>query len=218
MAVLETRSSQERAALRPIAAARRLASLRLALIFAGLSLGLSACGSPAPEPPKYPVPSFQSELPLTFDAQRIEVRSVDWTNGGADSDFPVSPIDAVRSWAQDRLHVKGHENVLRLVIFKATGLRVDMPYREDGKPVSGKKTVEEEEVVINATLEIVAPDGGTIHSASASVSEARNIAHGASQDDRQQACYELLRDVMAKFDQEMEAQIRDTFGPYLLSR
>jgi hypothetical protein len=216
MVVVETGLSQERAALRSIAAAR--ASLRLALMLAGLSLVLSACGSSTPEPLKYPAPSFARELPLTFDAQRIEVHSVDWTNGGADSDFPVSPIDAVRSWAQDRLHVKGHENVLRLVIFKATGLRIDMPYRADGKPVSGKKTVEEEEIVINATLEIVAPDGGTIHSASASVSEARNLAHGASRDDRQQACYELVRDVMTKFDQEMEAQIRDVFGPYLLSR
>lgn len=216
MVVVETGLSQERAALRSIAAAR--ASLRLALMLAGLSLVLSACGSSTPEPLKYPAPSFARELPLTFDAQRIEVHSVDWTNGGADSDFPVPPIDAVRSWAQDRLHVKGHENVLRLVIFKATGLRIDMPYRADGKPVSGKKTVEEEEIVINATLEIVAPDGGTIHSASASVSEARNLAHGASRDDRQQACYELVRDVMTKFDQEMEAQIRDVFGPYLLSR
>src|SRR5689334_3664130 len=217
MGVVETKLSQERAASRSIAAARAMVSLRFALILGGLSLVLSACGSSAPEPPKYPAPSFASELPLTFDAQRIEVRSVDWTGGGADSDFPVSPLDAVRSWAQDRLHVKGHENVLRLVIFKATGLRVDMPYRDDGKPVSGKKTVEEEEIVVNATLEIVAPDGSTIHSASASVSEARNVAHGASQDDRQQACYELVRDVMAKFDQEMEAQIRDVFGPYLLS-
>ena len=198
--------------------ARAVARWRPYLVLVCLCVGLSACGSSLPAPPKYPEPDFSAELPLIVDAGRIDVHIADSMNE-ADPDFPITPLEVMRRWLDERIRVGGDStNTLRFVIYRASGARLDVPYDAEGKPISGHKTVEEYEVVLEAALELIGPDGTMIHSASTSVSDARNIKPDASRDERQQASYDLVNDAMSKFDRQMEAQIRDVFGPYLLSR
>lgn len=183
-----------------------------------LCVGLSACGSSSPPPIKYRSQDFSRELPLILDANRIAIDTADAMDQ-ADPDFPIAPRVALTSWVRERLHAGGRSNnVVRFIIFRANGMKRDVPYSADGKPISGHKTVQEYQVVLEATLELVGPDGKMIHAASTSVSDAKGVVPDAKPDDRQRACYDLVTEAISKLDHQMEAQIRDVFGPYLLSR
>jgi hypothetical protein len=186
-------------------------------LLAGLCVGLASCGPPPPLSPKYPDISFSGETPLVLDVARIDVRSL-VRPGQFDQDFPAPPLQALANWARDRLRAGGNGNLARFTIVRADATEKNLPIKGGISGTFTDQVSQEYDVAVDATLEILDAHGMAVRSVHVSASRSRSVLQSATPNDRDKVRYELVKDVMGAFDRQMEAQIRDNFGLYLLSR
>ena len=188
------------------------------LLLAGMSLALLAsCGPPPPPTPTYPDIRFTGEPSIVIDATRIDIRAQDLPSS-TDRSFPVSPLEAMQNWARDRLRGSGHGNAARFTIVKASATVKEMPVQGGISGTFTDQVSQQYDVAVVGTLEILDDHGMALRSVNASSARSHSVLQSATSTDRDQARYDLVKQVMADFDQQMEAQIRDNFGTYLLSR
>ena len=193
-------------------------TIRRNLLLAGLSLALLAsCGPPPPPAPTYPDIRFTGEPPIVIDATRIDISAQDLPSS-TDRSFPVSPLQAMQNWARDRLRGSGHGNPARFTIVKASATEKNLPIQGGISGTFTDQAAQQYDVAVEGTLEILDPHGLALRSVHAAATRSRSVLQSATSNDRDQARYDLVKDVMADFDQQMEQQIRDNFGLYLLSR
>lgn len=188
------------------------------LLVAGLSLALlSSCGPPPPLRPTFPDLRFTDKPPLLLDAARIDIRSP-VEAGDADRGFPVAPLQAMQNWGRDRLKASGRGNPARFTINTASATAKDLPTKGGVSGTFTDQVSQQYDVAVDATLEILGDHGMALRSVHAAASRSRGVLQSASANDRDQVRYDLVKAVMDDFDQQMEAQLRDNFGLYLLSR
>lgn len=187
------------------------------VLLAGLCLGLASCGPPPLQPPKFPDIRFTDETPLAIEAARIDIRTLD-PPGEFDHDFPVPPRQAMENWARDRLRASGNGNLARFTILKASATEKNLPVKGGISGTFTDQVSQEYDVAVEATLEILDAHGMALRSVHASAALSRSVLQSASPNDRDKVRYELVKQLMQSFDRQMEAQIRDNFGLYLLSR
>jgi len=187
-------------------------------LLASMSLGLlSSCGPPPPPEPAYPDIRFTGAPPLVIEATRIDIRAQDLP-GSTDRSFPVSPLQAMQNWARDRLRGSGHGNPARFTIVKASATEKNLPIQGGISGTFTDQVSQQYDVAVVGTLEILDEHGMAVRSVNASSTRSRSVLQSATPTDRDQARYDLVKTVMDDFDQQMQAQIRDNFGMYLLSR
>ncbi len=188
-------------------------------LFAASCLALLAsCGPPPPAPPSFPDIRFTGETPLQIDATRIDIRAPD-QQGDSDRDFPVTPLQAMQNWGHDRLQASGKgSNPARFTIVTASATTKNFPIQGGVSGTFTDQVSQEYDVAVEATLEILDAHGMALRSVHVTASRASSVLQSASANDRDKARYELVKALMADFDQQMEAQIRSNFGPYLLLR
>lgn len=186
-------------------------------LLAGLCLGLASCGPPPPLEPKFPDIRFSDEAPLTLQAARIDIRSL-VQPGPDDQDFPVTPLHAMENWARDRLRPSGTGNLARFTIIKASATEKRLPVKGGIRGTFTDQVSQEYDVAVEATLEILNADGMAVRSVHASASRSRSVLQSATPNDRDKIRYALVKELMQGFDRQMEAQVRNNFGLYLLSR
>lgn len=188
------------------------------LLLAGLSLGLLAsCGPPPPPAPAYPDIRFTGAPPLVLDAGQIDVRALDLPSS-SDRAFPVSPLEAMQNWARDRLRAGGRGAPARYTIIKASAAEKNLPVQGGVSGTFTDQVSQQYDVAAEATLEILDSHGMALRSIHVSATRSRSVLQSATPNDRDQARYDLVKALMGDFDQQMETQIRDNFGLYLLSR
>lgn len=188
------------------------------LLVSGLCLGLlSSCGPPPPLPPKFPDIRFTGAPPLVIDAAQIDIRALDMPSS-ADRSFPVSPLQAMENWGRDRLKASGHGNMARFTIVKASATETNLPVKGGVSGTFTDQVSQQYDVAVEATVEILDAHGMALRSVHAAASRSQSVLQSATPNDRDQVRYDLVKAVMGDFDQQMEQQIRDNFGLYLLSR
>ncbi len=188
------------------------------ILFAGLGLSvLASCGPPPPPPPAYPDIRFTGAPPLAIDATQIDIRALDLPSS-SDRDFPVSPLQAMQNWARDRLKASGRGNPARFTIVKASAVEKNLPVQGGVSGTFTDQVSQQYDVAVEATLEILDSHGMAVRTVEATASRTRSVLQSATSNDRDQARYDLVKALMADFDQQMEQHIRDSFGLYLLSR
>ena len=188
------------------------------VLLAGLGLGLLASCSPPPPPaPTYPDIRFAGSPPLVLEATQIDIRALDLP-GSSDRDFPVSPLQAMQNWGRDRLRADGRGNPARLTIVKASATEKNLPTQGGVSGTFTDQVSQQYDVAVEGTLEILDPHGMALRTVHVAASRSRSVLQSATPNDRDQARYGLVKDVMGDFDQQMEAQIRANFGLYLISR
>ncbi|HKT18126.1 MAG TPA: hypothetical protein VJR47_08800 [Stellaceae bacterium] len=187
------------------------------LLLAGLCVGLASCGPPPPSSPRLPDIRFTDETPLVIEATRIDIRNLD-SPGEFDHDFPVTPRQAMENWARDRLRASGQGSPARFTILRASANEKNLPTKGGISGTFTDQLSQEYDVAVEATLEILDDHGLALRSVHASASLSRSVLQSASPNDRDEARYELVKQLMASFDRQMETQIRDNFGLYLLTR
>ncbi len=190
---------------------------RRIVLLAGLCLSLASCGPPPPPPPQFPDIRFTGETPLTIDATRIDIRSLE-PAGSFDRDFPVPPLQAMENWARDRLRASGNGNLAQFTIAKASAVEKNLPIKGGISGTFTDQISQEYDVAVEATLEILDAHGMAIRSVHTSATRTNTVLQSASPNDRDKVRYALVKALMSDFDQQMEAQIRNNFGLYLLSR
>lgn len=185
-------------------------------LFVGLCCSLLASCGPPPELPTYPDIRFTSEAPMELAASQIDIVNESRPTA-ADSGYPVTPAHAMENWVHDRLQASGRGNPARFV-FKTSATQKNLPVKGGISGAFTDQASQEYDVTVDATLELLDSHGMTIRSVHVAASRSRTVLQSATPNDRDKARYELVKAVMSAFDQQMEKQIRNNFGLYLLSR
>ena len=187
--------------------ARSIGITTLVTIAAAL---LVACVSPPPAP-AYPEIRFTHKTPIDLDVREIIV--VDdyeppLARPNVGHEFPVTPTEAIQSWARDRLRATGPTGIARLVIEKAS---VTTRRLRTKTTLQGLFTREEaHELTADIQARIIVGDEGLTSAgfALATVTGRRTMLEDLSLNQRDDAYYAFTRRLLEAFDREMEQSIR----------
>lgn len=193
-------------------------SSRLMGVFFGLGLALSACSSPPPPVQRLPEMSFLYKAPIRLNIARVEVvseYSAPAQHPNIEYDMPVSPENAVRRWAQDRLKPVGKQGILRIVIKKASAtenaLQTDLGFSGMFKKEQQARVDETLEV----TLQMLDDHQFTVADVTGKSFRSRTEPEGQKLNERDQLLYDMTYDLVRGFDDEVDSNIRSGFANWI---
>lgn len=187
------------------------------LLISGALLALLASCGPPPETPLYPDIRFTGEPPILLAANQINIVTV-YQPTDAERVFPVTPFHALQNWARDRLRANGQGGPARFTITNAAATVTNLPIQGGVSGTFTDQVSQRYDVAIDVTLEILDAHGMAIRSVHVTASRSQSVLQSASANDREKVRYDLVKSVMTDFDRQIEQQIRDNFGLYLISR
>ncbi len=183
--------------------------LKVLLVIVAGSLAVS-CETADPVQ-RLPSISFAHKPAIRLDVGTIETVSTyvsPLKAPNVEHQFSVTPEDALRQWAKDRLVAVGMAGRAVFTITKAS-VRVDNLKRTEG--VRGVFTTDQAErytADIEAVIEVKDAGAQGTGYAEARVSLSRTIAENATLHEREKFWFDLTRDVANNFDSEMESVIK----------
>ena len=191
---------------------------RLMGVCFGLSLALSACSSSSPPIQRLPEMSFLYKPPIRLNVARVEVvseYSAPAVRPNIEYDMPVSPENAVRRWAQDRLKATGKEGILRVVIKKASA--TETPLQQD-LGVSGMFKKEQQARVdenLEVTMQMLDDHQFTVADVTGKSFRSRTEPEGQKLNERDQLLYDMTYDLVRGYDEEVDSNIRAGFAKWI---
>lgn len=130
--------------------------------------------------------------------------------------MPEAPEKAMRQWAEDRLAAGGSSGRIVFTIIDASVVEAELPVDSGISGAFKEQQAERYTGTAEARLEVIDTQGTRRGFASAKVSLSRTVPEGITLNERDQALFTLTEDLMKRFDAEMEKNIREFLGGYLL--
>jgi len=180
-------------------------------------LALASCASPPPAP-TYPDIRFTDRPPLKLDVAAIEVRQdyqMPFKAPNVEHLFPVPPSRALENWAHDRLKAAGHAGRAIFTIRVASVTETDLPVQQGITGLFTTQPSERYDLTMTARLTIN-ENGLDVRSANVTTTRSQSLLQNITPNQRDQAWYDMTKAAMADFDKQMESEIRNTFGDYLM--
>ncbi|HEY0523244.1 MAG TPA: hypothetical protein VGD08_07635 [Stellaceae bacterium] len=185
---------------------------------AGAAVALAGCDRPVSRP-IFGDLRFTDRPPIRLDVAAIDVVhnfKPSFHEPFVEHLFPVPPERAAENWAHDRLQAAGTTGRARVTIADASVREVPLKRTEGLRSAFTKDQTERYDATLEIGLDILNDRGFPVRTASARASHSRSVAEGITPNEREQVWYELTRELISQIDQEMERQIRATFGTYLV--
>jgi len=183
-----------------------------------VALVLAACETPV-EVPTFPDLTYDHLGRLRLDAAKVEVVS-EYTSPMAaphvEHLFPTAPEAALRRWVADRIVAAGRQGTIRFVIVNAGVTETPLPVDTGFTGVFKKQQSERYDAVAEASLEVVDNRGFRRGFASARVKRSRTLGEEATLNERESTWFHLVEGLMVDFDAEMEKNVRQYLGGFLL--
>lgn len=183
-----------------------------------LVMFLAACETPV-APQTLPELTYGHLSKFTLDVAGIEVTTKyvpPMKAPNVEHLFATPPGKALRRWAADRLKAGGRRGTARFLIIDAAV--TDTPLKVD-KSFTGAFTKQQSrryEATVEASLEILDDKGFRKGFASARVSRSRTLREDATINARERMWFDLTEALMNDFNAELEKNIRQYLGGYLL--
>ncbi len=181
---------------------------------------LAGCLPPAPPEPDLSPPDFSKQEPIALDVADVTVVDAASPSGRGhhvEEYFPTAPAAAIDIWAKQRLRPAGRDGRLEVVIGEASAVEKKLPLK---RGLTGKFTKEPSErytVRQNITLKLYKPNRNLpVAEASAGAEVIREMVEGSSDEERDALAAEMIREVTARLDREIEGNMQRYFGPYLV--
>jgi hypothetical protein len=183
--------------------------LRPAVLAIAATLALGACTSAPPRPQARQI-SFANLAPISFDVARIEVvqqYQPPQVAPNVDHLTPISPSDAIRRWANERVRAMGSSGTMRVIIKDAsitethlagtTGVRgaftTDQSERYDGR--------------LSVDLVVEVPTRRFQGYTGATVARTISVPENVSLQGREDAWHSLVERMMADLNAKLEEGI-----------
>ena len=187
--------------------------LALMGVLAGL---LGGCEGPSAARPNFPDIRFTDRPPLRLDVASVEVvdRFVpSFKEPNVEHLFPVTPARAAGNWARDRLQATnpGSDRRARFVILDASAREIELPRTQGVRGAFTTDQAERYDAAIAVEVDILGPRGFAERTVNAKASRSTTVAEGITQNQREQAWYDLTRALMADLDRQLEQEIRTNF-------
>ena len=182
-----------------------------------LVLVLAACGRPLPEP-VYPEITFRASEPWRLDVASIEVVEAYRSPLAApnvEHEAPITPAQAMRRWAEDRLKAVGSAGVARLTIRDAAIVESNLPVNQD---LEGSFTTEQAvrfDARLAVELEVFDGRGMPQATVRGKVDRVRSLPENATVRERDEVLYQITEDLVTNMDKIMSDNIPKYLDAYL---
>ncbi len=192
---------------------RKSAFLAVLLVAA---VGLGSCATPPP--PQFPDLRFTHLPPITLGVERVEI--VDNFTPPSDpkhveNRMPVTPEQALRNWARDRLKTEGVSGVAKFIINNAAVTETELTRK---KGLSGVFTTEQShryDAAVDVELKLEGVPRVTQAYAKASINRSQTVPEDASINVREEMWFNLTEQVMKDFDPQMSESIRKHLADFI---
>jgi hypothetical protein len=187
------------------------------LHIAALMALVAGCAGPPPRP-TYPDIHFTNRPPLELDVARVDVQMdyrMPMRAPNVEHLFPVPPSRAMENWAHDRLKPTGNSGRAIFIIRNASVTETDLPQTEGVRGAFTTEPAQRYDMALEANL-VIEVNGLQVKTASVRVSRSDGVLNDATPNDRDRTEYDMTRAAMGDFDKQMETEIRNNFGTFLV--
>ncbi len=184
----------------------------------GLLLFLASCAQPLPPSPKLEL-TYSHLGQIRLDVAEVEIVEnyvPPLREPNVEHLIPVSPAQATRQWATDRLFAAGTGRRAHFVIDQAEVIETNLPV-ETG--VRGALTVDQSrryDAVIGVVLEIRDDRGFRLAFASAKAVRSQTISENLTLRERDLLLYQMVEALIADLNRELEGKIDEFLSAYML--
>jgi hypothetical protein len=176
-----------------------------AVVFA---LAAAGCSNVPPERPQFARLTYAHLGPFTFDAARIEIVEEPLASGAGVS-APVTPAQAARQWAQDRIRVTGQGNrSVRVVIRNAGIAEAELPRTGGLRGAFTKDQAQRFDAKVEMVVEVRNERGFQDGFATGTAERFTTVAEDITLNDRDRILFGLVEDLMRELNTRLDANIR----------
>lgn len=192
------------------------AVLRRILIPLAAVLTLAACAEP--ERPLYPEVTFAHLHPIKVNVGRMEVIDVyrpTLKPPHVEHEFPVSPMEAVHRWANDRIQPVGTGGVVQVVIDDASVVEVPL---ERTKGIEGAVTVDQAyryDANLVVQINIINAAGENVGYTRIEAQRTRTVPENLTLNERDKIFFEITEALMRDFNVQAEKSMREYLAEYV---
>ncbi|HBN50390.1 MULTISPECIES: hypothetical protein [Thalassospira] len=189
--------------------------MRMALAGAVVAL-LAACTSAPVQ--TYPDVTWRHLDPIVFAAGPIE-KVAAYPAGGdnnLESYLPFSLGKMAMNWPDDRIQTAGTSDVLRYSVTEASITSSVLKTKKGFSGVFTDDQSEKVEMKVSAKLEVLDPNGTQKGEVAATAVRTRTLSESMSVAEREKAVYDETATLLMDLDRELERQINNNLGRFLL--
>jgi len=190
-------------------------------IVVAMSIGLlaSSCQTSVPTE-KQPELTFSHLTPLEVNVASVEIKNAYKATPGVkhvEDRFPTSPAKALARWLADRIKPVGGPNSgkLRLVITDASIIETALKQDKSIKGTFTNQQTHSYDMVVGARAEILGYNGAERAYSTAKAMRTFTTPGNLSLNEREKIWFHATEKLMAGFNEEMEANMRQYLSSYL---
>lgn len=189
----------------------------LRAVVAGAALALMAACTSGPVA-TYPDVTWRHLDPIVFAAGPIE-KVAAWSDnedGSIQSSLPFNLGRMVMNWPDDRIQTAGTNDMLRYSVTEASVTSNTLKTTKGIKGVFTDDQSDKIDLKVAAKLELLDPNGMQKGEVTAMAERSRTLSESMSVAEREQAVYDATTALLMDLDREMERQINNNLGRFLL--
>ena len=122
--------------------------------------------------------------------------------------FPISPREAVKRWALDRLHIAGNNGTARFSILKANVTETRLKTDKSFKGLFKQEASERYDAIVEARLDILDDNGIVIAEVISRATWTQTVREDTTLADRRRIWFGLIEKLMGAFNDKMEEEMR----------
>ncbi len=183
-----------------------------------LLFSLTSCQT-VPKLEQFPTMTFThlKKIPLLVrDIRIIELQKKQINTPYITHLFPISPADATKQWAKDRLQIGGRKNTARLIIKTAAAKQIQLQIDKTFVGSFKNQQSDRYETEIFAKLEILNEKKVIKAAVEAKAQHFKTVSEATSLSDRRKIWYNMIEVLMNEFNKEIEKNINNSFQKYLI--
>lgn len=169
---------------------------------------------------KYPPFRFSEKGVINLDVASVEVEEgykPSMNEPHVEHLFPVGLNDSIKTWVADRLRASGQARRMKVTIVDASVVEEKLPLKTGVKGFFTEEQAAEYKGKIVAEVRIYNEDQNTAEAElTVTVTRNRSIKENVTLAEKEEFFYQLARDMMNDLDNELDKNIKQHFGKYIL--
>ena len=165
--------------------------------------------------------TFKHLEPISLRVAKIQMASQTGNNTeppNVGHRFPISPHEAVKKWALDRLQIAGNSGTARFSILKANVTETRLKTDKSFKGLFKQEASERYDAIVEARLEILDDNGIVIAAVISRANWTQTVREDTTLADRRRIWFSLIEKLMGTFNDKMEEEMRRYLSKLIVMR
>jgi hypothetical protein len=178
----------------------------------------SACAQPEPTQNLAQI-SFTSLPPIRLgvaEIRVIEAYEAPLKSPHVEHNFPVSPAEAVKIWASQRLQAAGTTGVMEITIEDASVIEQHLNKTEGVRGFFTDDQSERYDAKLNVTMRLYTGDTAVANAeGDVKIIRSRSVSEKATINERERLFHDMTLGMITQFNQEAETRLRQYFQAFI---